>query len=239
MNSNLVERVKKALILALSLSSVTAFNNAWADSDKKMEDAKEHWKKAAKETKEATKDTAAAAKDAASEAADKMKVAYENLKKYMSESADKFKERVQTYNWNGVIHDKVTVGATTIKDITFNGRRPAIVVKPGERVDVGLTCQLDTNKVKDHRYHRVLIGFKGMEQPEKTIGEGFGLIDKDSREEFTLTAPREPGAYEIRFQPVAAGGYIPYPGEAKRQWLDCNLNDPDSRTTIGVILVKE
>lgn len=236
MNSTLTERVKKVLILALALSSATASNYAWADSSKKIENAKKHVKEAAKETKEAAKDTAQAAKEASSEAAEKMKTAYENFKKNTAENYDKLKERVQNYNWKGVFQEKATVGPTTIKDITLNGHHRAAVVKPGERINVEMIALLDKSQVKDFQYHRVLVGFKGFDHPETSFGQGVGyLAGTESKEEFAIIAPREPGFYEIRFRPVE--GYRE--SKAKEHWLDSSLHEPDARSTIGVILVKE
>lgn len=235
MEKVLIERIKKGLILGVALSSTMAMSMAWASSDKKMEDAKKHMKEAAKETKEAAKDTAGAAKEAASEASDKMKAAYENFKKYTADNYDKFRERVQNYNWKGIFQEKATVGPTTIKDITLNGHHRAVVVKPGERINVEMIAQLDKSQVKDFQYHRVLVGFKGV-GPQKAIGQGIGyLAGTESKEEFALIAPSETGFYEIRFRPVE--GYRE--GEAKKHWLDSNQNEPDASSTIGVVLVKE
>lgn len=166
--------------------------------------------------------------------------ASEQLKEALKKCGDKIDETqkyLQEYDWKGLI-PKPHSGAASITDATFNGKRVACVVKPGERIEGEVAVTLDPEAIKDMKYHRLVIGFNGIgAQTSFGVGAGVGYLVTDTahNEKFTLIAPKEPGLYQVRFRPVAKTT----DAEALTMWKDEQGNAPSASSTIGFIWVKE
>lgn len=140
---------------------------------------------------------------------------------------------LENYHWKGMIQDEAVSGAVTLKHLQLNGHSKAVVVRPGERIEGVVLCNLDREQCSSLSLYRVVLGIKG-KGAQTTIGNQFGIVAGESLEQFVLIAPAEPGLYQIRFR--LAEGLLK--GTALNAWVDENGNEPDGTTTIGVVLVK-
>ncbi len=143
-------------------------------------------------------------------------------------------EYLDHYNWKGLIEDKATSGPATLKHLELNEHSRVIVVKPGEKIKAEVKCLLDSEKCSAFGLYRIVVGINDV-GPQAVVGHELGLAAGKTREKFTLTAPTEPGMYEIRFRPVEAL----LKTTALDAWTDEAGNQPDGKTTIGIIFVKQ
>ncbi len=138
------------------------------------------------------------------------------------------------YHWKGLIEDTATSGPATLRHLELNDNSRAIVVKPGEQIEAEVKCILDSKQCAKFDLYRIVVGIEGV-GPQAVIGNELGLAAGTTREKFTLTAPNKPGMYQIRFRPVDAF----FESTALHAWKDDQGNEPDGKTTIGIIIVKE
>lgn len=171
---------------------------------------------------------------------DKIKDAVEeashSIQKGIDELGDDF-EAIQNYlndySWKGLIQDKATSDHVTLKHLELNNNARVVVVKPEERIDATVQLNLHKNEVSMTSLYRIVIGIKDI-GPQTTIGNEFGFLAGKSLESFTMYAPAKKGIYEIRFRAVDSLSQ----DKAMKAWHDEEGNEPDARTTIGLIVVK-
>ena len=72
-------------------------------------------------------------------------------------------------------------------------RVPEITVKAGEQVLLRVTAHRGKSWNRDGSIH----GFTLLRAKERTKVDGWDLLFKPGKQEFLLTAPHEPGAYEV------------------------------------------
>jgi heme/copper-type cytochrome/quinol oxidase subunit 2 len=72
-------------------------------------------------------------------------------------------------------------------------RTPEITVKAGEPVLLRVTARRGKSWNRDGSVH----GFSLLRAKDRTRVEGWDLLLKPGKQEFQLTAPAEPGAYEV------------------------------------------
>ncbi len=72
-------------------------------------------------------------------------------------------------------------------------RVPEITVKAGEPVVLRVTANRGKSWNRDGSIH----GFTLLRAKDRTKVEGWDLLFKPGKQEFTLTAPNEPGQYEV------------------------------------------
>jgi heme/copper-type cytochrome/quinol oxidase subunit 2 len=70
---------------------------------------------------------------------------------------------------------------------------PEITVKAGEQVLLRVTAHRGKSWNRDGSIH----GFSLLRAKDRTRVDGWDLLLKPGKQEFTLTAPSEPGAYEV------------------------------------------
>lgn len=161
----------------------------------------------------------------------------EAIKKGVDDLGDDFnaiQDYLDHYHWKGIIEDKATSGPATLEHLELNEHSRAIVVQPGEKIEAEVKCSLDVEQCSIFGLYRIVVGIKG-EGPQAVIGNEFGGLGAGkTREQFTLTAPDKPGMYQIRFRPVDAF----FKETALNAWKDEEGNEPDGKTTIGIIFVK-
>ncbi len=160
----------------------------------------------------------------------------EALKGGLDKLGDDFKavqDYLDNYHWKGVIEEKATSGPVTLKHLELNKHSRAVIVEPGEKIEAEVECDLDAKQSSIFGVYRVVIGIKG-EGPQVVLGNALGLASGESREKFTLIAPDKSGVYQVRFRPVDAL----FKGTALDAWKDKEGNEPDGKTTIGIIFVK-
>jgi hypothetical protein len=171
----------------------------------------------------------------------------EKVKQFIDSSSEKLKGAVDkigdnlvdiqnyldNYDGKGLIQDEASSGAASLKHLQLNGHSRAVVVRPGERVEGVVQCNLDRNKCSALGLYRVVIGISG-KGGQTTIGNDLGIAVGESLEKFSLIAPQEAGIYQIRFRVVDKL----FEGDALKAWVDKKGNEPDGSTTIGLIIVK-
>ena len=140
---------------------------------------------------------------------------------------------LDNYHWKGLIQDEATSGAATLKHLQLNGYSRAVVVKPGERIQGVVLCNLDSKQCSSLSLYRVVLGIKG-KGAQTTIGNELGIIAGESLEDFVLSAPSESGIYQIRYRLVESFTKK----AALAAWVDENGDEPSATTTIGVVVVK-
>jgi heme/copper-type cytochrome/quinol oxidase subunit 2 len=72
-------------------------------------------------------------------------------------------------------------------------RTPEIIVKAGEQVLLRVTAHKGKSWNRDGSIH----GFTLLRVKDRTRVEGWDLLFKPGKQEFLLTVPNEPGAYEV------------------------------------------
>lgn len=72
-------------------------------------------------------------------------------------------------------------------------RVPEITVKAGEQIVLRVTANRGRSWNRDGSIH----GFTLLRAKDRTKVEGWDLLFKPGKQEFTLTAPTEPGQYEV------------------------------------------
>lgn len=160
----------------------------------------------------------------------------DSLKKAVEEVGDdcvKVQNYLDNYHWKGLLQDEATSGAVTLKNLQLNNHSKVVVVKPGERVEGIVQCNLDREQCSALTVYRVVLGIKGV-GPQTTIGNELGLLAGESLERFSLIAPSKDGTYQVCFR--AAQGLLQK--TALDAWIDENGNEPDATTAIGIIFVK-
>lgn len=153
----------------------------------------------------------------------------DQLKAALEKAGDKIEEMtkaLEEYDWKGAYQDATSFGPISLSDTTINGHSRAKVVAPGEKLSCETTVWVNKDKMKDLKLQRILVGIKDL-GPQTSFGIP---SDKEKKETFTLTAPTEPGLYQIRFRPVVG---------SNDQWLDAEGKQPNFTYTIGVIWVKK
>ncbi|HLB59480.1 MAG TPA: hypothetical protein VJL87_05290, partial [Bdellovibrionota bacterium] len=105
--------------------------------------------------------------------------------------------------------------------------------KPGEKIEAEVQCSLDAEQCSVFGVYRIVVGIKG-EGAQAVIGNESGLVAGKTVEKFTLIAPEKAGMYQIRFRSVEAF----LKKTALDAWKDEEGNEPDGKTTIGIIFVK-
>lgn len=173
--------------------------------------------------------------------ADKAKKAVEEASKDLEKGIDKLSHNydeiqhyLDNYHWKGIVENEVTSGPVTLANLKLNGHSLSTVVGPNHRVDVEVDCSYDKSKLDSTSYYQVVIGLKNV-GGLTTIASTFGYIAGKSNEKFSFNAPNDPGVYEIRFRPVS----IFSTDNALKAWVDEQGKEPDSKTTIGIIVVSE
>lgn len=72
-------------------------------------------------------------------------------------------------------------------------RIPEITVKPGEQILLRVTARKGKTWNRDGSIH----GFTLLRAKDRTKVEGWDLLFKPGKQEFVMTAPKEPGDYEV------------------------------------------
>jgi hypothetical protein len=138
------------------------------------------------------------------------------------------------YPWKGLIQDQATSGVETLSEVKLNGHNKVAVVEKGETIEGQMTCTLDLKDSSALNIYRVVLGFHGR-GPQVAVAATLGAVGGVSHPEFRLTAPMEPGIYELRFR--TADNFLE--SKAINAWYDKHGHEPDSSTTIGLIYVKD
>ena len=171
---------------------------------------------------------------------EKMKEAFhqssEAVKKGIETLGDDFvkiQDYLENFSWEGIMPEKTSSGVQTLNNLKLNDHGRVIVARPGETVRGEVICLLDSDEATPLKIYRAVIGLYGV-GPQTTVGTSLGAYGGSSKEEFFLTAPKEPGIYQIRFR--AADNFLQC--NALDAWFDEKGEEPNASTIIGIIYVK-
>jgi hypothetical protein len=167
---------------------------------------------------------------------DSIDSAAESFKKGVDKLGDDFnaiQDYLDHYHWRGLVEDKVTDGPATLEYLTLNGHSKAIAVTPGQDIAAEVIATLDPKKVDTLSFYRIVVGIPG-EGPQAVIGNEIGFAAGRSEERFFLKAPARPGIYHVCFRLVNT----PLESTAREAWKDDKGYEPDTRSAIGIIVVK-
>ncbi len=153
---------------------------------------------------------------------DKLKAALDKA----GDKVDEMTKALQDYDWKGAYNNATTFGPISFSDVTLNGHTRAAAVMPGEKIACSASIFVDQEKMKNLKVKKVIVGIKDV-GPEASFGIS---SNQEQKETFTLTAPKEPGLYQIRYRPVVSGS---------EEWLDTEGNPPGFTHTIAMIWVKK
>lgn len=171
--------------------------------------------------------------DSAHDAIDK---ASEKLKEFVDKTGgciEAIQDYLNHHTWGGIVSDPATSDVATLSDAKLNGHSHAVAVHPGDKISGTVKAVLNKDQCSSLAFYRVVLGFQG-QGGQTTVCNYFGAVAGESQESFTLTAPAEPGLYQIRFRVVKAFTEA----EALNNWVDADNNEPDASTTIGIVYVK-
>ncbi len=152
----------------------------------------------------------------------------------LGNNVQKIQEYLDHYSYKGMIQDQVSYGPVTLSHMVLNNRGKAVVVKPGERIQGTVECDLHKEKCSSLHFYRVVLGFAN-EGAQTTVCNSLGTAGSKTLEKFNLIAPTVPGIYEIRFRPVES--FIE--STALKEWYNKEGNQPSAETTVGVVVVNK
>lgn len=138
---------------------------------------------------------------------------------------------IKDYPWVGLISDEITYGPVTVSHIHIKNSDKLVIATPGEVLHGNLRYKINSDKEKIS-FHHLVIGIEG-EGAQDCIMHSMGLWDNKGKGKFTLTAPTEPGIYEVRF--LYDEGLTC--SKAREAW-NSGAKDPSSLATIGAIIVR-
>src|SRR5579872_1246374 len=115
--------------------------------------------------------------------------ASEKIKDFIDDVSDELKKGVDElegdliaiqdyldhYHWKGLIEDEASSGPVTLSHLQLNGHSRAVVVKPGQRIEGIVLCNLDREKCSSLSFYRVVLGIKG-QGPQTTVGNELGIL---------------------------------------------------------------
>ncbi len=168
-------------------------------------------------------------RDLINQSADALKKGIDNL----GDDFGKIQDYLENYSWKGIVQDHASSGVETLSQLKLNNRGKVLFVHPGETIHGEVVCSLNSEAAHTLNVYRVVIGLYG-KGPQTTIGRTLGVYGGSATEQFSLTAPMEPGIYQIRFR--TADNYLE--SKALDAWVDEKGNEPGASTTIGIIYVK-
>src|SRR5579863_7687729 len=87
--------------------------------------------------------------------------AVDSLKKGVDKIGDSFDEiqdYFDNYDWKGIVERKATDGPATLKYLELNDNAIATVVKPGQKIDAEVKCELNRDECSTFGMYRIVVG---------------------------------------------------------------------------------
>lgn len=145
--------------------------------------------------------------------------------------ASSIKDYIKEFPWIGLISNEITYGPITISNVHINDSDKLVFAHPGEILHGNLRYKVNSDKEKLN-FHHLVIGIEG-EGAQDCVMHSMGLWDTKGKGKFKLTAPTDPGVYQVRFlynEGITCS-------KARDAW-NKGLQEPSSAATIGVIIVQ-
>ncbi len=144
----------------------------------------------------------------------------------------KVSDYFQEFPWVGLIANEITYGPIVVSDVHINNQEKLLFVRPNEKIKGSLNYKIDASKLDSMHLYHLVIGMTNV-GAQDCITHSFGLWNSSGHSHFTLTAPSEPGFYQVRF--------CYFEGltcQAARNAWNSRNGDPSSSATLAVIIVQ-
>lgn len=129
------------------------------------------------------------------------------------------------------IPDQATNGQVTLSEFTLNNKGNVASAAPGEQISVSANYIYDCPNCQAKSYNQIIVGIAGEDSAQACIYDALGIKGSGSKR-FTLTSPKEPGTYYIRFRYAQAYGCE----QGAKGWWRVD-GEPTAEANIGVIFV--
>jgi WD40 repeat protein len=127
--------------------------------------------------------------------------------------------------------NQATYGQVKLSEFTLNNKGNFVSAAPGEKISVSANYIYDCPECQPRSINQIIVGIARENGAQACIYDG-GIKGSGSSK-FTLTAPKEPGTYYIRFRYAQAYGCE----RGALGWWRIG-NEPTPEANIGVIIVK-
>lgn len=142
---------------------------------------------------------------------------------------DKIDAWIQECPYIGLVAKEVSYGPITLEDFDLDKKGRIVVAQPGEVINGAVNYKVESNELDSFHLHHIILGIKA-HGAQNCISHALGIWDEKGKAHFSLTAPTEPGVYEVRFDYQTAMTCK----EAMKYW---NEDPPSSKATIGIIII--
>jgi hypothetical protein len=144
--------------------------------------------------------------------------------------SDKISDYFKDFPGIGLVSDEITYGPVTVSHIHINHADKLAIASPGEQLHGSLKYKIDSTQ-SNLDLHHLIIGIKGI-GPQDCVMHSLDIFNSKGKGTFTLTAPSEPGVYEVRI--LYNEGLI-----CSDAWKDWNNGSkrPSHNATVGIIVV--
>nr|MDJ0596922.1 hypothetical protein [Pleurocapsa sp. MO_226.B13] len=130
------------------------------------------------------------------------------------------------------IPNQATYGQVTLSEFTLNNKGNVVNATPGEKINVSANYIYDCPECQRGAINQIIVGIAGENSAQACIYNGG--IQGSSSNQFTLTAPNEPGIYDIRFRYAQAYGCE----QGALDWWRVD-GEPTAEANIGAIVVEQ
>lgn len=134
--------------------------------------------------------------------------------------------------WIGLIANEISYGPIKVSKVNIHEGNKVVIAAPEEVLEGSLRYRIDAEDLKLlHRYH-LIVGIKN-EGAQDCVTHCMGVWNSKGKGTFSLTAPKKPGIYEVRFLFVDALTCH----DAQSLWSN-GAEEPTAKATIGIIIVE-
>ena len=143
---------------------------------------------------------------------------------------DKINKWINECPYIGLVAKEVTYGPITLKHFDLEDKGRVVIAQPGETVSGSVNYKVDASELESLHLHHIILGIKKSDD-QTCLTHALGVWDSKGKATFSLAAPSERGAYEIRFD-YQTGLKCE---DALKHW---NEDPPSSKATVGIIIVE-
>jgi hypothetical protein len=149
-----------------------------------------------------------------------------------SEAKQHLKDYFKECPWLGLVSNEITYGPIKIYDVNIHNEDKYAIVAPEEILKGTLKYKLKSKDLDSFHLYHLVVGIKE-QGAQDCITHSLGFWDSKGKGSFTLTAPKKPGIYEVRFL-LTEGATC---DDAREAW-NKGSEEPSSAATIGIIVVE-
>jgi WD40 repeat protein len=131
------------------------------------------------------------------------------------------------------IPNQGTYGQVTLSEFTLNNKGNVVIASPREKISASTNYIYDYPEGQPRSINQIIVGIAGENAAQACIYDRIGIKGSGSSK-FTLTAPKEPGTYYIRFKSAGAYGCE----QGALGWWRVDY-EPTAEANIGAIVVEE